>query len=134
MYGRYKIDQIIIMAVYTPPLGFPGGSAVKNLPAGQEPQVIWAPSLGQEDPLEEGMATHSSNPAWRILRTEEPGRPLIHRVTKSQMQLKRLSTHHTFEDESTAAAVTSNSTDFVLLASSKEVRNGNSTNQSIVVL
>ena len=85
---------------------------------------MWAPSLGREDPLEEGMAAHSSTPAWRILWTEEPGRLLIHRVAQSQMQLKRLSTHHTFEDESIAAAMTSNSTDFVLLASSKEVRNG----------
>ena len=31
------------------------------------------PSLGREDPLEEGMATHSSILAWRIQRTEEPG-------------------------------------------------------------
>ena len=36
----------------------------------QETQV---PSLGREDPLEEGMATHSSILAWRIPRTEEPG-------------------------------------------------------------
>ena len=41
---------------------------VKNLPAMQE---TWG-SLGQEDPLEEGMATHSSVLAWRIPRTEEP--------------------------------------------------------------
>ena len=33
----------------------------------------WAPSLGQEDPLEEGMATHSSILAWEIPWTEEPG-------------------------------------------------------------
>ena len=38
--------------------------------AGEEKQV---PSLGQEDPLEEGMATHSSVLAWRITWTEEPG-------------------------------------------------------------
>ena len=44
---------------------------VKNLPAMQEAQV-W--SLGQEDPLEKGMATHSSVLAWRIPWTEEPGR------------------------------------------------------------
>ena len=44
---------------------------VKNLPAMQEMQV---PSLGGEDPLEEGMATHSSIVVWRILWTEEPGR------------------------------------------------------------
>ena len=42
---------------------------VKNLPAMQETQVQ---SLGQEDPLEEGMATHSSTLAWRIPWTEEP--------------------------------------------------------------
>ena len=44
---------------------------VKNLPAMQE---MWVQSLGQEDPLEEGMATHSSILAWRIPWTEKPGR------------------------------------------------------------
>ena len=43
---------------------------VKNLPAMQETHVR---SLGHADPLEKGMATHSSNLAWRILWTEEPG-------------------------------------------------------------
>ena len=43
---------------------------VKNLPAMQETQVQ---SLGQEDPLEESMAAHSSILAWRIPWTEEPG-------------------------------------------------------------
>ena len=33
----------------------------------------WVPSLGQEDPLEEGMATHSGILAWKISQTEEPG-------------------------------------------------------------
>ena len=42
---------------------------VKNLPAVQE---TWVPSLGQEDPLEEATATHSSILAWRIPATEEP--------------------------------------------------------------
>ena len=42
---------------------------VKNLPAVQETQV---PSLGQEEPLEKGMATHSSKLAWRIPWTEDP--------------------------------------------------------------
>ena len=50
--------------------GFPGGSAVENLPAMQETR-IW--SLGQEDPLEKEVATHSSILAWRIPWTEEPG-------------------------------------------------------------
>ena len=43
---------------------------VKNLPVMQETQVH---SLGQEDPLEKGMATHSSVLAWRTPWTEEPG-------------------------------------------------------------
>jgi len=40
--------------------GFPHGSAVKNLPAMQEMQEVQVQSLGWEDPLEKGMATHSS--------------------------------------------------------------------------
>ena len=36
-------------------------------------QEMWVPSLGQEDPLEKEMATHSSILAWRIPWTEEPG-------------------------------------------------------------
>ena len=55
-------------------LGLPRGSVVKNLPAVQEPQEMWVRSLGQEDPLEEGMATHSSILAWEIPWTEEPSR------------------------------------------------------------
>ena len=43
---------------------------VKNLPTIQETQVR---SLGWEDPLEKGMATHSSIPAWKIPWTDEPG-------------------------------------------------------------
>ena len=42
---------------------------IKNLPVMQE---TWAQSLGQEDPLEEGLATHSSILTWRIPWTEEP--------------------------------------------------------------
>ena len=43
---------------------------VKNWPAVQE---TWVQPLGQEDPLEEGMAPHCSVLAWRLPRTEEPG-------------------------------------------------------------
>ena len=46
------------------------GQKVKSLSALQE---TWVRSLGQKDPLEEGMATHSSIVAWRIPWTEEPG-------------------------------------------------------------
>ena len=56
---------------------------VKNLPAMQE---IWVESLGQEDPVEKGMATHSSIHAWRIPWTEETGAP-DRGVPKSWTQL-----------------------------------------------
>ena len=49
---------------------FPAGSAVKILPAVQE---MWVRSLGWEDPLEKGMAIHSSILAWKIPWTEKPG-------------------------------------------------------------
>ena len=56
------------------PLQYFGASLVaqlvKNPPAMQE---TWVRSLDWEDPLEEGMATHSSILVWRIPRTEEPG-------------------------------------------------------------
>ena len=50
--------------------GFPVAQMVKNLPVIQETQVQF---LGQEDPLEKGMATHSSTLAWRLPWTKEPG-------------------------------------------------------------
>ena len=65
-------------------LGFPSGSEVKNLPAIQEKLVR---SLGLADPLEEGMATHSSILAWRIPWTEEAG-GLQSIVLQSRTRLK----------------------------------------------
>ena len=59
---------------------FPGGTIVKNLPAKQETR---AQSLGQEDPLEKEMATHSSILAWEIPRTEEPGPATVRGVAES---------------------------------------------------
>ena len=50
-------------------MGFPGDSVVKDPPAMQE---TWVPPLGQEGPLEEGMATHFSFLDWRALWTEKP--------------------------------------------------------------
>ena len=72
-------------------IGPPSGSVVKNPPAVQETRVR---SLGQEDPLEEGMAAHSSILAWGIPWTEEPGglpsmgsqRAGHDRVTEQQQQ------------------------------------------------
>ena len=54
---------------------------VKNLLAVQE---TWVPYLGQEDPLEEGMATHSSILAWRIPMDRGAWQTAVHGVTKSQ--------------------------------------------------
>ena len=62
------------MSIFIKDLGQKGASlvaqTVKNLPTMRETQV---PSLGQEDPLEKGMATHSGVLAWRIPWAEEPG-------------------------------------------------------------
>ena len=54
-------------------LGFPRGPEIKKLPTVQETQERRVWSLGQEDPLEKEMATHSSILAWRTPWTEEPG-------------------------------------------------------------
>ena len=55
---------------------------VKNLPAMQESEVR---SLDWENPLEKGMATNSSIPAWRIPWTEEPGKLQFHDVAESDV-------------------------------------------------
>ena len=59
---RRNLKYVILRGLVT--------QSVKNLPAMWKTQVQ---SLGQEDSLEEEMATHSSILAWRILWTEEPG-------------------------------------------------------------
>ena len=69
---------------------------VKNLPAMQQ---TWVQSLGQKDPLEKGITTHSNILAWRIPWTEEPGRP-------QSMELQRMghkwATHtHTLTEQLT---------------------------------
>ena len=59
---------------------------VKNLPAMWE---IWVQSLGWEDPLEEGMATHSSILVWRILLDREARWATVYGVTKSWTRLSK---------------------------------------------
>ena len=49
---------------------------------------MWVQSLGREDPLEEGMATHSGILAWKIPTDRGAWQATVHRVTKSQKQLK----------------------------------------------
>ena len=74
-------------------MGFPGGADGKEstCPRSRHERRVW--SLGQEDPLEEGMAAHSSILAWRIPWTEEPGRS----STGSQRRHDWVSMHtHTY--------------------------------------
>jgi len=59
---------------------------VKNLPAMWE---IWVQSLGWEDPLEEGMATHSSILVWRIPLDREARWATVYGVTKSWTRLSK---------------------------------------------
>ena len=65
---------------------------VKNPPAMQE---TWVRSLGREDPLEEGMATHSRILAWKIPTDREAWQATVHRVAKSWTQLSDQAQHST---------------------------------------
>ena len=78
------MGQSVYLILYLPrTLEATVAQTVKNLPAMQETQVS---SLGQEDPLKKGMATHSSILAWRIPWIEKPG-GLQPWVTKSWKRL-----------------------------------------------
>ena len=69
-----KLFQVILqlhLVIQEKEKGFPGGAVVKN-PAANAGDEIWVRSLGQEDLLEKGLATHSSILAWEIPWTEEP--------------------------------------------------------------
>ena len=63
-------------------MGFPDGSEIKNLPAMQETQVQ---SLGQRDPLEKEMATHSGILAWGNPKDRRAWQAAVHGVTESDM-------------------------------------------------
>ena len=60
--------------MFKPIESFPDSSVLKNPPTMQETQEIWVQSLGQEDPMQYIVATHSSIIAWEIPWIEEPGR------------------------------------------------------------
>ena len=64
---------------------FADGSGVKNQLAMQELQEMWIGSMGQEDPLKEQIATHSSILAWKIPWIEKPGGLCVQGITKSWM-------------------------------------------------
>ena len=70
--------------------GFLGGEVIKNPPANAGDREMQVQSLGWEDPLEEGMATHSSILAWEISQDRGTWWAAVHRVTKS---LALLSAH-----------------------------------------
>ena len=80
MYSLAFIDLVILGYMM---MGFPAGLVVQNPPAMQE---TWVQSLGWQDPLEEGMPTHSSIHAWGIPCMGEP-RGLLHRVTKRSLMV-----------------------------------------------
>ena len=67
------ITQVMRVIPFYPRRASQVAQMVKNPPAQQEMQETRVQSLGQEDPLEKEMATHSSTLAWEIPRTEEPG-------------------------------------------------------------
>ena len=80
-----KLNEIIIQQ--TPSMRFwyiIGAQMVKNPPARWE---AWVRSLGWEDPLEEGMAIHSSILAWRIPMDRGAWQATVHRVAKSRTRL-----------------------------------------------
>ena len=79
------------------PVGFKSSLTLEELPGGlsgkrihlpvQEMQETWVRSLGQEDPLEKKVVTHSSVVVWKIPWTEDPGQTTVHGVSKSQTRL-----------------------------------------------
>ena len=81
--GQQK-DSAIHTHVSILPQGLPGGSDGKESACNAgDPGLI----LGQEDPLEEGMATHSSIFAWKISTDRGAWLAIVHRVTKSRTQM-----------------------------------------------
>ena len=72
-------------------------------------------SLGWEDPLEEGLATHSSILAWRITKDRGAWQAIAHRVAKSRTRLKQLSTHYNRDDGSVAKSPPTGAGDVVLI-------------------
>ena len=65
---------------------------IKNPPAMRE---TWVRSLGWDDPLEEGMATHSSILPWKIPMDKEAWRTIVHGITKGRTRLNDKAEHST---------------------------------------
>ena len=71
---RMMVTGYILNAMTMESLGLPWWISSKECALMQESQEIQVRSLGWEDPLEEGLATHSNILAWRIPQTDKPGR------------------------------------------------------------
>ena len=91
MYISVYVNPKLLIYATLPPLVSLVAQRLKRLPAMQE---TWVQSLGQEDPLENEIANHSSILAWRIPWTEEPGR-LQSTGSQSQTLLSKLTHTHT---------------------------------------
>ena len=74
MFATQAKDKYLTDQIYKELITSQVTLLIKNLPAIAGDIETWVQLLGQEDPLEDGMATHSSILAWRIPWTEEPGR------------------------------------------------------------
>ena len=64
-------------------MGFPGGASGKESACQCRRHETWVQSLGQKDPLEEGMATHSSILAWRIIMNRGAWWATVHKVANN---------------------------------------------------
>ena len=75
--------------------GFPGAASDKEPTCHCRRHETWIQYLGWEDPLQEGLETHSSFLAWRILWAETPGWATVHEVAKNQTRLNIHACHMT---------------------------------------
>ena len=94
--SNYRTYYLIWGHILSGDLGFPGGTSGKELTYQCRRQETWVWSLGEEDPLEESMATLSSIFSWRTPWTEEPGRLQFigsQRVGYNWIDLARTYTH-----------------------------------------
>ena len=104
-WGHKELDTTEQLSIHAQTEGFPDGSVVKNLPTMQESQGTQVWSLGHEDPVEEGMATHSSILAGRIPIDRGAWQSTVHgsqRVGHDWNDLARTHTHNANRDLNSA--------------------------------
>ena len=89
-FGNLFLGAELLVTVF----GFPGGASSEDPACQSRRQEMQVQSLGWEDPLEKGVATHSSILAWRFLWTEEPGGLQVHSITRIRHNLNGLACSH----------------------------------------